>query len=130
MANAARPLNATPEVLNRLWSDIDDQRDADPAFNESARLLENGTAKIAQRFGEESLECLLEAAAGNREAVVGKSADVLHHLLALWVDAGVRPHEIWQELENRERAASRTGGPNGSVKRLLKSVQLIPAKGP
>jgi phosphoribosyl-ATP pyrophosphohydrolase len=57
---------------------------------------------VAQKFGEESVECLIEAIAGNRSALIAESADVLYHLTVLWVDAGLRADEIWAELERRE----------------------------
>jgi len=90
------------EVLDRLWAVVQARRDADPASSHSARLLGRGTAKVAQKFGEEAVECLIEAVAGNRGALVAESADVLYHLLVLWVDAGVRPDEVWGELVRRE----------------------------
>ena len=68
-------------------------------------------------FGEEAVECLIEAVAGNQEALVSESADVLYHLLVLWVSADVHPSEVWAELERREgisgiaeKAARRVGG--------------------
>ncbi len=94
------PLGA--EVLDRLWAVVQARRNADPASSHSARLLGRGTAKVAQKFGEEAVECLIEAVAGNRMALVAESADVLYHLLVLWVDAGVRPDEVWGELVRRE----------------------------
>jgi phosphoribosyl-ATP pyrophosphohydrolase len=95
-------LGSSPEVLDRLWGVVMDRRDADPAVSHSARLLSRGTAKVAQKFGEEAVECLIEAVAHNREALIGESADVLYHLIVLWVDAGIRPDEIWAELQRRE----------------------------
>jgi phosphoribosyl-ATP pyrophosphohydrolase len=90
------------DVLDRLWSVVMSRRDAEPAVSHSARLLSRGTAKIAQKFGEEAVECLIEAVAGNREALIGESADVLYHLIVLWVDAGIRSDEVWHELNLRE----------------------------
>jgi phosphoribosyl-ATP pyrophosphohydrolase len=95
-------LGAASSVLDRLWEVVMSRRDADPAVSHSARLLSRGTAKVAQKFGEEAVECLIEAVAGNRAALIGESADVLYHLLVLWVDAGIRPEEIWAELQRRE----------------------------
>jgi phosphoribosyl-ATP pyrophosphohydrolase len=89
-------------VLDRLWSVVMSRREADPAVSHSARLLLRGTAKVAQKFGEESVECLIEAVAGNRDAVVAESADVLYHLIVLWVACGIRPEEVWEELKRRE----------------------------
>ncbi len=90
------------DVLNRLWSVIVQRRKADPASSHSARLLGRGRAKIAQKFGEEAVECLIEAALGNRDALVAESADVLYHLLVMWVAADVKPDAVWAELERRE----------------------------
>jgi len=97
------PLNAPDaRVLDRLWATVLSRKDADPALSHSARLLSRGTAKIAQKFGEEAVECLIEAVGGHRTALIGESADVLYHLLVLWVDAGLRPEQIWAELARRE----------------------------
>ncbi len=92
----------SPAVLDRLWEVVLARRDADPALSHSARLLSRGTAKVAQKFGEEAVECLIEAVAGNSEALVAESADVLYHLLVLWVSAKIHPSEVWSELERRE----------------------------
>jgi phosphoribosyl-ATP pyrophosphohydrolase len=89
-------------VLDRLYSVVMDRRTADPAVSHSARLLSRGPGKVAQKFGEEAIECLIEGAAGHHDAVVAESADVLYHLLVLWVASGVRPEEVWRELKRRE----------------------------
>ena len=89
-------------VLDRLWATVLSRKDADPSDSHSARLLSRGTAKIAQKFGEEAVECLIEAVGGQRSALISESADVLYHLLVLWVDAGLRPEQVWAELSRRE----------------------------
>ena len=95
-------IGAGPAVLDRLWAVVDSRRNADPATSHSARLLSRGMAKVAQKFGEEAVECLIEAVAGNKDATVAESADVLYHLLVLWAAAGVRPEQVWTELTRRE----------------------------
>jgi phosphoribosyl-ATP pyrophosphohydrolase len=95
-------VGASAAVLERLWTVIEGRRDADPALSHSARLLSRGTAKVAQKFGEEAVECVIEAVGGNRAALVAESADVLYHLIVMWVNAGIRPAEVWAELQRRE----------------------------
>jgi len=114
------PINAPDaRVLDRLWATVLARKNADPSTSHSARLLSRGTAKIAQKFGEEAVECLIEAVGGHRLALVAESADVLYHLLVLWVDAGLRPEQIWAELSRREgvsgitEKASRVASPIG-----------------
>jgi phosphoribosyl-ATP pyrophosphohydrolase len=106
-APPAQPPSISPEavsaqVLDRLWTVVQSRRNADPAVSHSARLLSRGTAKVAQKFGEEAVECLIEAVAGNHDALIGESADLLYHLLVMWVASDVRPEEVWRELERRE----------------------------
>jgi phosphoribosyl-ATP pyrophosphohydrolase len=90
------------DVLDRLWGVVLSRRDADPSVSHSARLLARGTTKVAQKFGEEAVECVIEAITGNRVALIAESADVLYHLLVMWVNAGVRADEVWAELARRE----------------------------
>ena len=89
-------------TLDRLYAAILAKREADPAISYTAKLLGRGTAKIAQKLGEEAVEAIIEAVRGDRGALVGESADLLYHLLVLWADAGIAPDEIWGELQRRE----------------------------
>ena len=116
-------LHGSPEVLNRLWLLIESRKGADAELSHSARLLARGTPRVAQKLGEEAIECLIEALAGNRAGVIGESADLLYHVLVTWVDAGIRPEEVWFELETREKVSHLTEGADVPLKRLLGSVQ-------
>jgi phosphoribosyl-ATP pyrophosphohydrolase len=122
-------VGASASVLDRLWAVVEGRRNADPAISHSARLLSRGTAKVAQKFGEEAVECLIEATLGNAAGVVGESADVLYHLLVLWVDAGIRPEQVWQELQRRE-GISGIAEKASRVRRLPASVGLATSKIP
>ncbi len=95
-------VNMESPVLDRLWSTVMSRREVDPSVSHSARLLSRGVAKVAQKFGEEAVECLIEAVAGNKPALIAESADVLYHLMVMWVDSGVSPDEVWAELVRRE----------------------------
>lgn len=89
-------------VLDRLWDVVMERRYADPAISHSARLFSRGMPKIAQKFGEEAVECVIEAVSGNGDGLVAESADVLYHLLVVWAAAGIHPSQVWAELERRE----------------------------
>jgi phosphoribosyl-ATP pyrophosphohydrolase len=115
-------------VLDRLWSVVLSRRDADPSISHSARLLSRGTAKVAQKFGEEAVECLIEAVRGDKDAVIAESADVLYHLLVVWVSTGVAPEEVWAELMRREGVsgiAEKTSRAQTSlVARVLRTTKI------
>lgn len=107
-------------VLDRLWQVVEDRRAAgEVETSHSARLLARGTAKVAQKLGEEAVECVIEAVQGNRAETILESADVLYHLLVVWVDAGIRPGEVWAELRRREGIsgiAEKAARPKGIVR--------------
>ena len=90
------------DTLDRLWRVIDSRRGADQAGSYTAKLLSRGKAKVAQKFGEEAIEAVIEGARGDRAALVGESADVLYHLLVMWAATGVSPADVGAELARRE----------------------------
>ena len=114
-------------VLDRLWRTVEARRLAgDTRYSHSARLLARGTAKVAQKLGEEAVECVIEAAQGHRAEIVLESADVLYHLLVVWVDAGIRPEEVWAELRRREGisgVAEKAARPRG-IRRAARTGKL------
>jgi phosphoribosyl-ATP pyrophosphohydrolase len=90
------------DVLRRLAATVAARRGADPASSHTARLLDKGPAKCAQKFGEEAVEAVIEAACGDRDALVRESADVLYHLLVMLTAQGVALEDVLAELERRE----------------------------
>jgi len=98
MSNAAH----SAEVLERLFSVIESRKGGDPASSYTAKLLAEGMPKIAKKLGEEATETVIAATAGTPAEVARESADLLYHLLVLWVAAGVSPAQVWAELARRE----------------------------
>ncbi|MBM3592597.1 MAG: phosphoribosyl-ATP diphosphatase [Alphaproteobacteria bacterium] len=117
------PIGADATILDRLWHTVEQRRLAgDIATSHSARLMARGTAKVVQKFGEEAVECIIEATMGNRDATVLESADVLYHLMVVWVDAGIRPAEVWAELARRQ-------GISGIAEKAARPAGIIRAAG-
>ena len=90
------------DALARLWSTIEARRGASPETSYTAKLLAAGPTGVARKFGEESLEAIIEAVKGDGAALTRESADVLYHLLVLWAAAGLAPEDIAAELTRRE----------------------------
>ena len=127
-ARVLQPLNISPggadaKILDELWQTVEQRRLAgDVASSHSARLMARGTAKVAQKFGEEAVECVIEATIGNRAATVLESADVLYHQVVMWVDAGIKPEEVWAELARRQ-------GISGIAEKAARPAGIIRAAG-
>jgi phosphoribosyl-ATP pyrophosphohydrolase len=89
-------------ALSRLWDTIESRRGASADSSYTARLLAAGPVAIARKFGEESLEAIIEAVNSDSAALTRESADVLYHLLVLWAAAGITPDDVAAELARRE----------------------------
>ncbi len=131
-ARVLRPLEistvgAGPDVLDRLWQTVESRRVAgDVEGSHSARLMARGTAKVTQKLGEEAVECVIEATLGHHEGTVSESADLLYHLIVVWVNAGIQPAEVWAELQRREGIsgiAEKAARPKGII-RAAKTTKL------
>ena len=95
-------MSSQTEILDRLFETIADRKTADPDSSYTAKLYARGTAKIAQKVGEEGVELALAAVQKNRDEIISESADLFYHMFVLWADAGVDPSEIYSKLAERE----------------------------
>lgn len=90
------------DTLARLEQVIASRKGGDPDASYVARLHAKGLGKIAQKLGEEAVEEVIAAMAGNRQELVGEAADLLFHLLVLLDAQGVPLAEVLSELDRRE----------------------------
>jgi len=91
------------DSLERLHKSVVALQKGDPALSRTARLIRSGRAKIAKKMAEEAIEVVVDVMRGNRDAAVRESADLLYHLVVLWAEAGIRPQDVWAEMDRRER---------------------------
>jgi phosphoribosyl-ATP pyrophosphohydrolase len=59
---------------------------------------------MAKKLAEEAIEVVIDAVNGKADSVVRESADLLYNLTVLWAAAGVRPQDVWDEMDRRERS--------------------------
>ena len=89
-------------ALERLAATIEARRGADPVSSWTAKLLAAGPERCAKKFGEEAVEAVIEAVAGDRARLTSEAADVLYHLLVMLAAREVTLAEVLAELERRE----------------------------
>jgi phosphoribosyl-ATP pyrophosphohydrolase len=95
-------MTSTDHSLDRLYEVIAARKGADPKSSYTAKLFAKGAPKIAQKLGEEAVETVIASLAEDRAAVTAESADLLYHLMVMWVERGVTPDDVWAELARRE----------------------------
>ncbi|MEM8982293.1 MAG: phosphoribosyl-ATP diphosphatase [Pseudomonadota bacterium] len=75
-------------------------------YSYTAKLVAEGTARIAQKVGEEALEVALASVTDSGDEFLrNEIADLIFHLLVLMADRGIRLTDIAALL--RERHAAR-----------------------
>ncbi len=89
------------EILNNVFKIIEERKGADPSTSYVASLYAKGTAKIAQKVGEEAVETAIEAIQGDKQKLAEESADLLFHLMILWADQGLTPDDVMKVLQSR-----------------------------
>jgi phosphoribosyl-ATP pyrophosphohydrolase len=90
------------DSIERLYRAVLAARDLDPETSRTARLFQRGPTKMAKKLAEEAIEVVIDAVNGDTQAVVRESADLLYNLTVLWAAAGVRPEDVWCEMQRRE----------------------------
>jgi len=76
-----------------------------PAGSYTAKLLDAGITRIAQKVGEEGLELALAAVAQSDGEIIGEAADLLFHTALLLKVKGLSLAQVVAELESRHRVA-------------------------
>ena len=94
--------------LSRLEETINQRRVADPASSYVASLFAKGRANIAQKLGEEAVETVIAAMAGDKAEVTKEAADLLFHLGVLLADMGLSFDDVLAELDAREGVSGLT----------------------
>ena len=89
-------------ALARLAATIAARKSADPESSWTAKLLAKGPEKCAEKFGEESIEAIIEAVKGDRAKLTAEAADVLYHLLVMLAARDVSLADVEAELARRE----------------------------
>lgn len=85
-----------------LYAAVVKARGRDVTSSRTAKLMSEGTVKIAKKLAEEAVEVGHEAILENRAGVISESADMLYNLAVLLADSGVKPQEVWAEIKRRE----------------------------
>ena len=89
------------EVLARLQEVIDERLKTLPEGSYTAKLAKEGIERIAQKFGEESVETLIAMVKKDKDQVVYESADMLYHWLLGLSYLGIDVVEVLEELAKR-----------------------------
>lgn len=77
------------------------QRPEEEPNSYTVKLLGKGIPKIAQKVGEEAVETVIEAVAGNQDGLKSEAADLLYHLQVLLTASGLSLQDVVEVLRQR-----------------------------
>ena len=93
----------TEGFIRHLQRIIQDRHRNMPEQSYTAKLFAKGIKKIAQKVGEEAVETVIEAIAGDREAMLNEASDLVYHLLVLLEATGCSISDIEYTLAQRHK---------------------------
>jgi phosphoribosyl-ATP pyrophosphohydrolase/phosphoribosyl-AMP cyclohydrolase len=90
-----------PGILSELFAVIQDRQRELPEGSYTAKLLQEGVGRIAQKVIEEAGETAIAGVQGDLEGLPGEVADLMYHALVLLAATGAKPQQVWDELRKR-----------------------------
>ena len=66
-------------------------------------MLASGVKRVAQKVGEEGVECALAGAAGSEDELCSEAADLVYHLAVLLRARGRSFDDVFAVLDQRAR---------------------------
>ena len=88
-------------TIERLADTIRARKNADPETSWTAKLIQQGPEKAAEKFGEEAVEAIIEAVKGDKARLTAEAADVIYHLIVMLESRDVTWADVAGELERR-----------------------------
>lgn len=89
-------------TLEELEQIVAARAEASPEESWTAKLLAKGPEKVAEKFGEEAVEAIIEAVKGDKARLTSEAADVLFHLLVMLRSRDVALADVMVELARRQ----------------------------
>jgi phosphoribosyl-ATP pyrophosphohydrolase/phosphoribosyl-AMP cyclohydrolase len=89
--------------LKHLQDFIERRRREMPEKSYTTSLFNSGIERMVQKVGEEAVETVIEAMAGNDERLVYEASDMLYHLIVLLTYKGLRIEDLVRELKKRHK---------------------------
>ncbi len=87
--------------IKKLEGVVQQRHQEMPEGSYTTKLFNKGVGKISQKVGEEAVETIIEASAGNFDAMIPEAADLIYHLLVLLEATGKSLSDIEEELVKR-----------------------------
>ena len=89
------------QIIKELFTLLTQRKKISEKQSYTSYLIKNPEF-LAKKIGEESSELIIDLVKKNKQGVIRESADLIYHVLVIWISLGINPEEIWSELSSRK----------------------------
>ena len=91
-----------PDLFSELYKVIESRKTSKNKKSYTKKLLKEGEKKIAQKFGEESTELIIDFLKGSKKRTIEEAVDVIYHLFVLLSAKKIKFNELKKEISKRK----------------------------
>jgi phosphoribosyl-ATP pyrophosphohydrolase len=89
------------QFIKNLYSLLKERAKTNKNTSYTAQLINNSDL-LAKKLGEETSELIIDFIKQNKKGIINESADLLYHMLVVWLSANIDPQDVWDELSYRQ----------------------------
>ena len=89
------------QIIKELFNILTQRKKISEKQSYTSHLIKNPEL-LAKKIGEEASELIIDFLKKNKQGVVKESADLIYHILVIWVFLGINPQDVWNELSSRK----------------------------
>ena len=89
------------QIIKELFTVLKQRKKINEKQSYTSHLIKNPEL-LAKKIGEESSELIIDYIKKNKQGAIKESADLIYHILVIWISLGINPEEIWNELSSRK----------------------------
>ena len=89
------------QIIKELFNILTQRKKISEKQSYTSHLIKNPEL-LAKKIGEEASELIIDFLKKNKQGVVKESADLIYHILVIWVFLDINPQDIWNELSSRK----------------------------
>ena len=91
-----------PDSFSDLYKTIESRKTSKLKNSYTKKLFKEGEKKIAQKFGEESFELIIDFLKGSKKRTIEEAVDVIYHLFVLLSAKKIKFNELEKEISKRK----------------------------
>jgi phosphoribosyl-ATP pyrophosphohydrolase len=91
-----------PDLFLDLYKTIESRKTSKNKNSYTRKLYKEGEKKIAQKFGEESAELIIDFLKGSKKRTAEEAIDVIYHLFVLLSAKKIKFNELEKEILKRK----------------------------